>query len=186
MTQMVVAGNRPQKLGGWNNRTAHRKIYKYIYNELEHEQPELVYTGMALGIDQWAADACIKLNIPFVACIPFEYQSSKWSVTCQNEYNRLIKRAAKVVYVDRELGYIDLKTAPDIFSSTKIITRNKYMIDQLQEDDVLLAICAINQHSGTRATVDYARSSRRDIRLYLISPETIVPGLLYSDDDIPF
>lgn len=181
--QLLVAGNRPQKLGGFNNYPAHRKIFKYIENRIKELQPNLVYTGMALGVDQWAAQACIKLDIPFVACVPFKNQHIKWSAPCVAEYNRILNSAAKIVYVDRVLGYINGQ--PDRYSTRKLMTRNKYMVDQLENGDVLLAICEISRRSGTHVTLDMVRDSKKDIEIILASPESIVPGL-FPGDELPF
>jgi len=183
--QLVVTGHRPQKLGGFNNHAAHKQIQKAIHKFIEELQPEIVFTGMALGVDQWVAASCVTLNIPFIACLPFKNQHLKWSYPCTQQYNRLLKAAAKIVYVDRQPGYISDKVPPDVYNSAKMMRRNQYMADQMKDGDILLAVCQRWEHSGSKIMINMVENKQKDIVIKHLDPNTIVPGLL-PEDDVPF
>lgn len=184
--QIVVTGHRPQKLGGFNNHKVHRKIHSAIWQKLGELKPDILYTGMALGVDQWAAASCIKLGIPYIACLPFQGQELKWSQPFQQYYNMLLKKAAKIVYVDRQPGYISTRVPPGVYHRQKMMVRNNWMVDQLEHGDKVLAVyLAIETNSGTAACVRYAEERLSgDINPIIhLRPETICPEL---DDDVPF
>lgn len=183
MASLVITGHRPQKLGGFGNLVAHRRIQNRIHDYLVDIQPELVYSGMALGVDQWCAASCIKLKIPYIACVPFKNQDLKWSGSYRAEYRRLIKAAAKVVYVDRQPGYISKRVPPDVYESQKMMKRNAYMVAQMEENDVLLAVAGPGM-SGTRHTIGLAERCGLHLEILVIDPVSIHPSL--DTDDLPF
>src|SRR6185369_8185560 len=100
---MIVAftGHRPDKLGGYK---LPNPTYLYVCQEIDKAlrelKPEKVISGMALGVDQWAANIAHKLGIPFVAAVPFEGQESAWPQASQKTYRSLIKLATERVVVN--------------------------------------------------------------------------------------
>src|SRR5277367_2176571 len=118
---MIVAftGHRPDKLGGYKlPNPIYRKVCKDIECLLKELQPDQVISGMALGIDQWAAAIAYRLKIPFLAAIPFEGQEGKWPEENQKTYRLLRKLAAEEVVV-----------CPGSYSADKMQTRNIWMVD---------------------------------------------------------
>lgn len=72
---MIVSftGHRPDKLGGYKlPNPTYLKVCRDINWLLKELNPEKIISGMALGVDQWAAHIAYKLGTPFVAAIPFE------------------------------------------------------------------------------------------------------------------
>lgn len=153
---MIVAftGHRPDKLGGYNlpNET-YLKVCREIDKTLKELKPEKVITGMALGVDQWAAMIAYKLHIPYLAAIPFEGQEKAWPEASQKTYKLLRKLATEEVIVS--LGG---------YSIDKMQTRNIWMVDHC---DKLIAIWD-GTKGGTGNCVDYAKSINKDI--YRINP----------------
>jgi len=70
-------GHRPDKLGGYSD-SAFDNLVKIAEDYLKESKPDKVISGMALGWDQALAEACVNLNIPFIAAVPFKGQESKW------------------------------------------------------------------------------------------------------------
>ena len=153
---MIVAftGHRPDKLGGY---ILPNPTYSYVCQEIEKAlleiKPEKVISGMALGVDQWAANIAHKLGIPFIAAIPFAGQERMWPAASKSIYNKLIKLASEVVIVC-DGGY----------SPAKMQIRNEWMVDRC---DQLIAVWD-GTKGGTGNCVEYAGKVSRQI--YRINP----------------
>lgn len=148
---MIVAftGHRPDKLGGYK---VPNPIYIHVCQQIEKTlielKPEKVISGMALGVDQWAAYIATKLNIPFLAAIPFIGQEKAWPMASQSIYNKLLKKSAEQVIVC-EGGY----------AANKMQIRNQWMVDNC---DKLIAIWD-GTPGGTGNCVNYAKSINKEI-----------------------
>ena len=149
---MIVAfsGHRPNKLGGFS---LPNPTYVYVCQQIEKTlldlKPEKVISGMALGVDQWAAHVAYKLGIPFLAAVPFEGQEKAWPQASQSIYNLLLSKAAERVVVC-EGGY----------SADKMQRRNEFMCDKC---DKLIAIYNGDTSGGTYNCVSYAKSIGKEI-----------------------
>ncbi len=153
---MIVAftGHRPNKLGGYKiPNPTYIKVCQEIDKALKELKPEKVISGMALGIDQWAASIAYKLNIPFLAAIPFEGQEKAWPEESQKTF-RLLRRLAAEEVIVSEGGY----------SPAKMQIRNEWMVDHC---DKLIAVWDGTQ-GGTGNCIEYAKSVNKDI--YYINP----------------
>lgn len=101
--QLVVAvtGHRPDKLGGYK---VPNELYDLVVFGLvkafEEYKPAYVLTGMSLGVDQWAAEICLNMNIPFVAAVPFDEQDKIWPPHSKAKYQWLLSKAYQVVRVN--------------------------------------------------------------------------------------
>jgi uncharacterized phage-like protein YoqJ len=148
---MIVSftGHRPNKLGGYK---LPNPAYLYVCQQLEKTlkelQPTEAISGMALGIDQWAANVCLKLGIPFTAAIPFVGQEKAWPQSSQQTYHKLLSKATKQVIVCQG-GY-----APQ-----KMQTRNEWMCNHC---DQLIAVWD-GTPGGTGNCVQYAKSINKTI-----------------------
>jgi uncharacterized phage-like protein YoqJ len=153
---MIIAGtgHRPPKIGGYQ---LPNPIYNYICLETEkillELKPDQVISGMALGYDQWLAHIAYKLEIEFIACIPFIGQEKAWPQTSQKTYHALLNKAAKQVIVS-EGGY----------TAAKMQIRNQYMCDRC---DVLIAVWD-GSPGGTGNCVKYAQNI--DKKIIFIDP----------------
>ena len=56
------------------------------------------YSGMASGVDLWFCQACITLNVPYEACVPFEEQSLEMDHEESVLRDYLISAANKISY----------------------------------------------------------------------------------------
>lgn len=153
---MIVSftGHRPDKLGGYK---LPNPIYIHVCQQIEKAlkelKPEKIITGMALGVDQWAAYIAHKLNIPFLAAIPFEGQELKWPEVSQKSYLLL-----------RSLADEEVIVSPGGYAANKMQIRNQWMVDNC---DLLIAVWD-GSKGGTGNCVEYAKSYNK--KIYLIDP----------------
>jgi len=155
---MIIAftGHRPDKLGGYKlPNPTYIKVCKDIDWLLRELDPEKVITGMALGVDQWAANIAHKLGIPYLAAIPFEGQELAWPEASQKTYRLLRRLASEEVIVSAG------KYSPD-----KMQVRNIWMVDHC---DALIAVWD-GTKGGTGNCVEYAKSINKQI--YYIDPRS--------------
>lgn len=146
---LAFTGHRPNKLGGYTipNKTQ-QWVWERIREELEVLWPDKAITGMAQGVDQWAAQICLIMGIPYVAAIPFVGQESLWPEKAQKDWKFLLQNAAESIVVS-EGGY----------AVEKMQIRNKWMVDHC---DVLLAVWD-GTAGGTANCVRYAEKKKKQI-----------------------
>ncbi len=111
-------------------------------------------SGMALGVDTWAAELVLELQktcpvIRLTAVIPFSGQESRWPDGAKDRYQRILSEATATVVI--EPGY----------TRHCMFTRNRYLVDHA---DLLIAVYD-GSAGGTRYTVDYARKQNIPVRL---------------------
>lgn len=142
-------GHRPHKLGGYGLDVyqnlvsfATRSLYEYH----RYVTPvDRVLSGMALGWDQALCQACITLDIPYTACVPFEDFDCRWPQKLRVYYNHLLDKANAVVVVSQ---------VPALYSFQK---RNEYMVDNC---DAVLALWD-GSEGGTKDCIDYCNKVGR-------------------------
>ncbi len=164
---MIVAftGHRPDKLGGYGKVNLLRDQIMYlIADQLDvwkRADPKIRgITGMALGVDQWAALCCTRVGfIPYVAAIPFAGQESQWPLESQELYRQLLSHAEQVVTVSSG-GY----------AASKMQRRNEWMVDHC---DQLLAVWD-GSPGGTANCIGYALAKKKPITYIRISKGAVV------------
>jgi len=142
------------------------QLLKYeLYGEIINKCMQGVntfYTGMAMGIDMWAAEAVLKAkkeffyNINLIAVIPFYQHKDTIDTIYHSRYDEILKMCTDIVYTCEEYHP----------SSYKI--RNEYIVDHC---DYMIAVydeANPKYRSGTASTVRYAQKMNRDITF--ISP----------------
>lgn len=161
---MIISftGHRPNKLPdqktGYDlNNPTNTYIANQIENKLLGLKPEKIISGMALGVDTIAANVAVKLNIPFIAAIPFIGQESKWPEKSQKIYRDLLCKASEKIIV-----------SSGSYTSYKMQIRNQYMVDN---SDILIAVFD-GSSGGTKNCVDYAISKNKQI-IYINPKNTL-------------
>lgn len=148
---MIVAftGHRPDKLGGYKlPNPTYIHVCQKIEQQLKKISPDKVISGMALGVDSWAAYISYKLNIPFLAAVPFENQDSKWPEQSRKIYKKLLSLASEIVIV-----------SPGKYSAEKLQIRNEFMVDHC---DKLIAVWD-GTSGGTANCINYAKKVGKEI-----------------------
>ena len=118
------------------------------------------YTGMALGVDTWAAMAVLALRernraVKLHCVLPCEGQEIMWTVPAQVRYKYILSEADSVEYVKR------------LYDRKCMLERNQRLVDSA---GVLVAVYNGEKRGGTAATVRYALKAERKI-IYII-PDT--------------
>ena len=150
---MGVTGHRSNKVH-WNGRSAYNKqVYDRLVRlaeaALKFYEPEMVYTGMALGFDQACAQACKNLEINYTAVIPHSDQSKLWPEHSRLYYDYLVSNAT---------NQLTLATGP--FHVHHMTDRNQYLVDHSQ---TFLALWD-GSNGGTADCV--RRATKKNIPIY--------------------
>ena len=124
------------------------------------------YSGMALGVDTWAAMAVLALRerkptVKLHCVLPCEGQEIKWAIPAQTRYKMILGEADSVDYVSR------------FYYKDCMLKRNQRLVDSAA---LLIAVYNGEKRGGTAATVRYAQKTGREI-IY-INPTTLLVSKL--------
>lgn len=157
-----VTGHRPNNLGGWRWNPIHAKVYQDLRRAFRHLRPTYIITGMALGVDQWAAEVAIELGVPFIAAVPFEGQEGVWPDAAKAKYRQILTKAFRHYIV-----------SPGSYESWKMSERNKWIVQNCAK---LIAVWDGSVDGGTSHCVSYAQKVGREI--FYIDPRSplTIPG----------
>lgn len=152
---VCFTGHRPNKLGGYKaseNKELLWKLHEVIVDHIENKGVSVFITGMALGVDTWAARIVIKLKekypeLHLVAAIPCKTQSDRWGVDAKAEYEWILDRCDDVYYISDE------------YTDTCMQDRNEYMVDN---SDYIIAVWD-GTKGGTANCVKYAKKRTKNI-----------------------
>ena len=152
MKTCAFTGHRPQHLPFGMNENDERcvklkeELKEQIIHLIETEGVTHFITGMALGIDVYAAEIVLdlKTKYPYItleSAIPCETQAVKWSVAARERYYNIAAKCDKETMLQRE------------YTPGCMEKRNQYMVDHA---DYILAVWN-GRPSGTGNTVRYAQ-----------------------------
>ncbi len=144
---IAFAGHRPDKLGGWNPwHPVVGRVKSAIRGALVDLAPSMVISGMALGVDQWAAWESVELGVPFTAALPCDDMDEAWPARSRTEFHRLLALAARVHVV-----------SPGPYKPWKMQRRNEWMVD----NSARLVTVHDGSAGGTLNCIRYAQSVSR-------------------------
>ena len=159
----AITGHRPKSFPwGYNERSSDCVLLKQTLAAQIKALSERGVTdwlsGMALGVDLWAAQIVLHLKQEHPAlnlrCIlPCQGQESKWPAPAKEQYRSLLRQADEVWYVSQT------------YHKNCMLERNRRLVDSAA---FLLAVYNGTQRSGTGMTVRYARERGR--KIILIDP----------------
>ena len=166
MISCAFTGHRPARLAFGFDESDERciKLKALLREQIEALIVKGVtwfYSGMALGIDQWAADIVLELKqmhpkLKLIAVRPCETQADNWTVT-QHE-----RHFATLALCD------DVFTIQPRYSQGVMFKRNRFLVDHAE---YLLAVYDGGVDGGTSYTVKYAKEQGRSITV--IHPDTL-------------
>lgn len=134
---VAITGHRPGRLNGHE-----AEVSKWIIEQFKEYEPEMVYSGMAMGVDQLFALLANNFNIPLVCCYPFRRENY------HPVENQIMDKAEEILFISEH------------YSKSSYYIRDKYMVDNC---DVLLAVWDGIEKGGTWLTIDYARKKNKKI-----------------------
>lgn len=159
MTENTCAftGHRPKSFPWKDNETAPDCV---LLKETLAEQIRLLadrgitdwLSGMALGVDLWAAEIVLGLKkknpaLRLHCVLPCEGQEQEWPALERERYRSVLRQADEVIYVNRE------------YHDGCMLERNRWLVDH---SSILLAVHKGTYRSGTGMTVRYARQLGRE------------------------
>lgn len=161
-------GHRPNKLYGYDrnsegNRVIRKKLHDKIVDLIENHGINTFISGMALGIDMWAALAVIKLrtkypHIRLVAAVPCLRQWSRWNPEDVIFWHRILEACDLVVMVTNEE-----------YTPACMQMRNIWMVDH---SDHVIAVYDGSPRGGTFNCIKYAKTKKTHI--HTIDPRNAV------------
>ena len=163
-TTLCFTGHRPSKLKGYNpndNKDLLFHLRDIIEYHIENHNIDTFITGMALGIDQWAAKIVLKLKLKYphiklVAAIPCANHSSKWNNDSKLEWKYIADNCDYVHYVSDEL-----------YTHWCMNKRNEWMVDN---SSYVIAVHD-GTEGGTNNCKQYAIKSNKNV--VTVHPKTL-------------
>lgn len=141
--RVCFTGHRPEKLSRCEK--AIRKDLEIQIRQAISEGLNVFITGMARGVDIWAAQIVLKFRnmgyaIKLVCACPYYGFETAWSHSWQKQYTDILAKADLVKYICGE------------YSRPCYQIRNEWMVDHSTR-----VIAVFNgEKSGTKNTIDYA------------------------------
>lgn len=156
-----ITGHRPNKLGGYNNKTNRSAAIKAnLFVFFKSQKPEWLVSGMALGVDQWAVEVALELGIKVKAFIPCAGQEKLWPAKAQEEYHELL---AQIVLAGGNV----IQLSNDPYRKELMHARNGSIVEVA---DTMLAVWD-GSPGGTGNCVWQAKKAGRII--YQLHPHTL-------------
>lgn len=148
---VCFSGHRPEKLGITENQTK-ELLEKSIVDAID-EGFTVFITGMARGVDIWAADIVLQekkkhSNIELICALPMPGFENRRSAEEQRHYRQILSEADSVVTVSAR------------YSNYCFQQRNKYMVDNSSRVIAVYNGCA----GGTRNTIRYAMQRGKEVQ----------------------
>ena len=164
--KVAFTGHRPHKLGGYDDSKNKRKaVVREIDIAIKELSQEINYyanvdieiiSGMALGVDQWAAEYAILNGHPLLSYVPCDNQDRMWQAESKTIYRELLDRSTRIK-----------ECCPGPYANWKMQKRNQDMVDDC---DVLIAVWN-GTSGGTCNCVKYAEEQKK--RIIKINPEKL-------------
>lgn len=147
---LAFTGHRPDRLGGWDPlHPVVERVKKALRDGIIAHWPIYAISGMAQGVDVWAAEACVELGIPYIAALPCDGWGENWPLPSQQRYQALLTKAKEIHVV-----------SPGPFKLWKLQRRNEWMVDHC---NLLLSVYD-GSSGGTLNCLEYAAHVKRDVQ----------------------
>ena len=163
----AFTGHRPKKLPWkYDEKDARCIALKAVLTEQIVRLAEAgvtdFFSGMALGVDTWAALAVLDLreknpSVRLHCVLPCEGQEAAWATPAQVRYRHILSEADSVAYVKR------------LYDEKCMLDRNQQLVDSA---GIIIAVYNGEKRGGTAATVRCAQKAGREI--ICIHPETLL------------
>lgn len=139
-------GHRPEKLADLTCRIQ-EELEKQIHRAFA-DGFRVFITGMARGVDIWAAEIVLKLRdaglpVKLLCACPYKGFEQNWSQTWQKQYHNILAAADDIKYI-----------SPN-YSRACFQLRNRWMVDHASK-----VIAVFNgENGGTKNTIAYAEKN---------------------------
>jgi len=154
---VAFTGHRPRKLQSEAIPTIRRALADIVGRVLRKYPNAVFLSGMALGVDQWAAEAVLAARdagarCRLVAVLPFEGQQDRWPRPDRERYLSILERADLVIPL-----VMGMPPRSPAHARRLLLARNRWMVKAAR------AVIAVWDGSpgGTAYTVRFALKSGR-------------------------
>lgn len=156
-----ITGHRPHKLGGYDDsKNKSSSIKDVLRDYFTQTKPSCVVSGMALGVDQWAAEVALELGIKVLALVPCIAQDAKWPPSSKKKYVELLQ---KIKAAGGEVEFVTNET----YTPSCMHVRNQRIVDYSTH---MLAVWD-RSWGGTGGCVRLAKQAKRPVTV--IHPITL-------------
>jgi hypothetical protein len=152
---VMVTGHRPQHLRPADRGWVRSELDRLAVKLRDEHGTTTGVSGMALGADQWWADAVVRAGLHLEAHVPFPQQPDRWLAPDQREWRRLLGHASQTVTYGTGYGLHLLRK------------RNCGMVDI---SSAVIGVWLAGKVSGTSHALRYALD--RGHRPIWVDPET--------------
>lgn len=162
----AFTGHRPQKLPWRFDETAPgcvalKEVLTAQIEALVKDGYTEFLSGMALGVDMWAAQIVLALRetnptLRLHCILPCTEQSARWSAASREQYRAILEQADSIIFVNRAN------------KKDCMLERNRFIVSYAS---VVLAVYNGEKRGGTAATVRYAQKLGR--KPIVIDPVTL-------------
>jgi uncharacterized phage-like protein YoqJ len=153
---VCFSGHRPEKLPSGSQL---RMLQSLLYREIEtavRDGADTFYTGMARGVDLWAADMVLHFRfreperkLKLICVLPYEQQCARMRGAARYHVQTVLHAADETVCICRN------------YQKGCFTRRNQYMVDHSRR---LIALVA-DTHSGTGQTIRMAERQGLELRV---------------------
>lgn len=131
-------------------------LRKIIIDHIENKNVGIFITGMALGIDLWAARIILALKskypqLQLVAAVPCKNQTKKWPKQSQDEWRMIVDNCDFVHYVSDEE-----------YTSYCMDVRNEWMVDN---SDYVIGVYDGLENGGAYNCIQYAKKKGKHVTI---------------------
>lgn len=158
-TVVAFTGHRPGKLAEMAVPTVRRALAAIVDRVLRKHPDAVFLSGMALGVDQWAAEAVLAARdagarCRLVAVLPFEGQQDRWPRSDRERYLSVLERADLVIPL-----VMGMPPRSPSHARRLLLARNRWMVEAAR------AVLAVWDGSpgGTAYTVRLALKMGRTV-----------------------
>jgi uncharacterized phage-like protein YoqJ len=144
-------GLRTQKFRNLTSLEAAKIALRRMISRAQELGYDTFISGMAIGVDTWAALAVLDAGSNLIAAVPCQGQERLWRISDQLVYREILAAAHQVCYVSDRLYF-----------QSCMEQRNRWMIDH---SSLVLAIWD-GQSGGTANAIRYAKSLGRTIAVF--------------------
>lgn len=131
--RLIVTGHRDEKLVTYDKLWIKKAIEDCLL-ELKQQGLAIAYAGMASGVDLTFCESCQFLDVPFIACIPFEGQEKRMDEDAARFRKELLELAKEIKYVKNSWMVENCDVAIAVWDGNKGGTHN--VVQQLIEKGV--------------------------------------------------
>lgn len=138
-----------------------KEVMKETITALTDSGVRMFYSGMAIGVDTWAAEIVLDLkrerkDLYLAAILPCETQADRWPEKSRDKYFGTLQHCD------------DVKTLSLRYTSTCMTERDRFLVDCA---GYLLGVFDGVDSGGTAYTVRYAKEKER--KIITIHPDTL-------------